>query len=175
MSALATLPIAVLAEQAGVDVETIRLYGHQGLLSKPRRTLGLVLYAPDDVSRVVFIKRAFDLGFPVEAVREMLGVGRKASLGCSGIYAIAQRHLADIRRRQAELARMEKALAPLVETCPRKGGLANCNIVQALSHPPISRQNEPHLLPLAESANGRSDHDAALLSPLEASTARPQT
>lgn len=132
--ALATLTISALASKSGVDVETIRSYDRLGLVSKPWRTVnGLQLYPADEVERVIFIGRATDLGFPVTSIREMLGIGRKKSQTCSDIYSIAERQVADIRRRIADLRRMEEALAPLLETCPRSGGLANCPILDALS------------------------------------------
>lgn len=139
MPALATLPIAALAEKAGVDTETIAGYERLGLLSKPRRLAnGLILYPGDEDARVTFIRRSFELGFSPDAVREMLGVGRTRSMDCGDIYRIVERRLADIRRRLAELQRMEQVLAPLLETCPQRGRLANCSIVNALSNPVVA-------------------------------------
>ena len=136
MPALATLPIAALAEKSGVDTEAIKSYERLGLLSKPRRLAnGLILYPGDEDTRVTFIRRSFELGFSLDAIREMLGLGRSRSMNCSDIYNIAERRLADIRQRVADLQRMEEVLAPLVETCPRRGGLAHCSIMNALSHP----------------------------------------
>lgn len=137
MPALATLPIDSLAEKAGVDIDTLRIYERLGLLSKPRRPAnGLTLYPADEDGRVIFIKRSFALGFSVEAIREMMGIRRGKRASCGDVYAIAERQLADIRRRLNDLKRMEQTLAPLVESCPRRGGLARCSIVNALSHAP---------------------------------------
>lgn len=136
MPALATLSLAVLADKSGVDADTIRSYNRLGLISRPRRTPnGLQLYPADEAERVTFIRRALELGFPVPSIREMLGIGRRKSLSCGDIYAIAERQLSDIRRRLADLKGMEAALAPLVDSCPRGGGLGNCTIVNALSRP----------------------------------------
>lgn len=134
MSSLGTMPIAVLAERTGVSVESIRSYEQLGLVAKPRRVPGgLYLYGSEEVERIIFIKRSSELGFPMEAIRDMLGLGRGKAMTCSEVYSIAQRQLEDIRRRQADLARMEQALLPLVECCPRQGGVATCPIVRSLS------------------------------------------
>lgn len=133
MASLPTLPIAALADRAGIDVETIRTYERLGLLSKPRQANGLRLYPPEEVERVTLANSALELGFSVSAVRQLLGVGRKGRFGCDDIYVIAERHLADVRRRRAELERIERLLAPLVETCSRSGPLGGCNIIAALS------------------------------------------
>lgn len=136
MPALGTLSLAVLADKSGVDTDTLRSYDRLGLISRPRRTPnGLKLYPADEVERVTFIRRSLELGFPVLSIREMLGIGRRKSLSCGDIYAIAERQLSDIRRRVADLKGMEAALAPLVDSCPRGGGLGKCTIVNSLSRP----------------------------------------
>lgn len=139
MPALATLSFASLADKSGVDADTLRSYDHLRLVSRPRRTNnGLKLYPADEAERVTFIRRALDLGFSVQSVREMLDISRRKSFSCNDIYAIAERQLSDIRRRVADLKCMEAALAPLVESCPRDG-LSNCTIISALSRPsPVS-------------------------------------
>lgn len=136
MPALATLTLAALAAKAGVDIDTIKSYDRLGLVSKTRRTVeGLQLYPGDEVERIVFIKRSIELGFSTAAIREMLGIGRRKAMTCGDIYAIADRQISDIRRRMADLKRMEAALEPLLESCPRRGSLANCPIIGSLSRP----------------------------------------
>ncbi|MDI1286357.1 MAG: MerR family transcriptional regulator, partial [Reyranella sp.] len=64
MSALATIALGALAEQAGVDVATVRAYERLGLISKSRRAIGgLQLYRVADITRVTFIRRTQELGF----------------------------------------------------------------------------------------------------------------
>lgn len=139
MPALATLTLSALADKSGVDIDTIRSYERLGLVSKPRRTArGLLLYPGDEVERIVFIQRSMALGFAATAIRDMLGIGRRKTVTCGEVYAIADRQIADIRRRMADLKRMEAALEPLLEACPRRGGLANCPIVRALSQPAVA-------------------------------------
>ena len=141
MPALATLPFASLAEKSGVDVDTLKTYERLGLLSKPRRPAsGLILYPADEDRRVTFIKRSFELGFSADAIREMISLGQGRQKSCQEIYAIAERQLTDIRRRLDDLARIERTLAPLVESCPRRGNIVNCSIVNALSHPSARSQ-----------------------------------
>lgn len=136
MSALATIAISSLAEQAGVDVTTIDAYEKLGLISKPVRAVGgLRLYRTDDIDRVTFIRRTQELGFSMQAIRELLDMTDRTSSTCGDVYEVAQRHLLDIRRRREDLARLEAMLAPLVSACPRQGSVDLCPIVNALSHP----------------------------------------
>jgi MerR family mercuric resistance operon transcriptional regulator len=136
MPALATLTLAALAAKSGVDIDTIRSYERLRLVSRPRRAVkGLQLYPADEADRVVFVKRAMELGFAPAAIRDMLGIGRRKSLACRDIYEIVDRQVADIRRRIADLRRMEEALTPLLDSCPKRGALAGCPIVEVLSRP----------------------------------------
>ncbi len=136
MSALATIALGALADQAGVDAATIRAYERLGLIHKPRRAAGgLQLYRVDDVARVTFIQRTQELGFSMQAIRELLDMTDKSSSTCGDVHDVAQRHLLDIRRRRDDLARLEAMLEPLVSACPRKGGIDLCPILSNLSRP----------------------------------------
>lgn len=136
MSALATIAVGALAQQAGVDVATIHYYEGLGLIDKPRRAAGgLQLYRTTDVARVTFIRRTQELGFSTDAIRELLGMTEKGRHTCGDVHEVAERHLLDIRRRLDDLARLERMLAPLVAACPQTGSAAHCPILNALSHP----------------------------------------
>jgi MerR family mercuric resistance operon transcriptional regulator len=135
MTSLATLSMAALAERSGVDADTIKKYQRLGLVSWPRRTgHGLMLYSPDEVAHVIFVKQALALDFPVLTIRDMLGRARGKLSTCGDIHAIAEQHLADLRREIARLKRIEASLAPLVETCSRQGPRERCPVFATLSH-----------------------------------------
>jgi MerR family mercuric resistance operon transcriptional regulator len=136
MPALATISIEVLAERSGVDREAILSYQRHGLVPKPRRVAGgLLLYSPEDVKRLLFVRRAVELGFSLESVRELSGLAARKPKACTDVHDIASRHLSEVRRRIAELERLERLLAPLVESCTRRGGLEACAFLSSLSHP----------------------------------------
>ncbi len=135
MSALATIALDALAEQAGVEAATIRAYERLGLIARPRRAAGrLQLYRTEDVARVTFIQRTQELGFSIPAIRELLDMTARSSSTCGDVHDLAARHLEDIRRRREDLARLEAMLAPLVAACPRQGSIEHCPIVNGLSH-----------------------------------------
>lgn len=136
MTALSTIPIGVLADESGTAIETILSYQRLGLVAKPRRVArGLLLYAPDQVERIRFIRRAMELGFSAPAIRDMLGIGLRKAVRCCDVHAIATRHLEDVRRRQADLSKLEAALSALVEDCPQDGSTTHCSIIETLAHP----------------------------------------
>jgi MerR family mercuric resistance operon transcriptional regulator len=67
------LTIGRLADEAGVNVETIRYYQRRGLMAEPDKPAsGHRRYGPAAIKRVRFIKRAQVLGFTLEEVASML-------------------------------------------------------------------------------------------------------
>jgi MerR family mercuric resistance operon transcriptional regulator len=67
------LTIGRLARAAGMNVETIRYYQRRGLLPEPARPLGGQRhYGPAAAMRLRFVKRAQQLGFTLDEVKELL-------------------------------------------------------------------------------------------------------
>lgn len=124
--------ISEAAEQAGVNVQTLRYYERRGLLPKtPRRASGYREF-PDQAIRVVrFIKRAQELGFSLDEVEELLRLARNSRGNRAGIRSVAQRRIEQIEQKVAELVRMRDALKALVHAC-HHGGALECPIVEAL-------------------------------------------
>jgi DNA-binding transcriptional MerR regulator len=68
------MTIGKLAAAEGVGVETVRFYQRRGLLAKPeRRGSGYREYTEADRWRLVFIRRARELGFILGEIAELLG------------------------------------------------------------------------------------------------------
>ena len=138
MPALAPITISGLASKTGIDAETIRSYERLGLIQKPRRGPGgYLLYRGEDVEILTFIRRATQLGFSVPAIRELLQLAEPRGFGggCSAVYDIAVRQLAELRRRIDDLSRMEQTLRELAADCPREGGASGCPIISSLIQP----------------------------------------
>lgn len=124
--------ISEAAEQAGVNIQTLRYYERRGLLPKaPRRASGYREF-PDEAVRVVrFIKRAQDLGFSLDEVEELLRLRRQSSRNRGKIRAVAEEKVAQIERKIGELERMKRALQTLVHSC-HSGEALDCPIIEAL-------------------------------------------
>ena len=70
-----TLTIGGVSKEANVNVETIRYYERRGLLTKPMRSpAGYRIYSADAVRRLHFVKRAQELGFSLNEIKELLGL-----------------------------------------------------------------------------------------------------
>lgn len=105
-----------VAKQAGVHRETIRYYERIGLLQKPqRRPSGYRVYSPEAVARVRFIKRAQDLGFSLDEIREIINLSRVGRSPCARVRRSLQQKLGDVDRRIAELSGFRQELADFLE------------------------------------------------------------
>jgi len=128
----ASLAIGEVSRISGCKVETIRYYERIGLLSPPPRTAGRHrLYFRDHVKRLVFIRRARDLGFSLDEIRSLLGLSGDGAPNCEAVREITLAHARDIRRKIDDLERMDRALRQLAEQCD-DGAVALCPVIEAL-------------------------------------------
>lgn len=126
-----TLTIGVLADAAGVNVETIRFYQRKGLMQEPDRPLGGIRrYGEPDLARVRFIKSAQRLGFSLDEIADLLKL--EDGSHCTEAREQAERKLADVRDRLADLRRIEVALQGLVVRCCATSGQVQCPLIAAL-------------------------------------------
>ena len=129
----ASLKIGEVATRAGVGVETLRYYERRGLLAEPKRTSkGYRSYEPEAVRLVRFIKRAQELGFTLEEIKELIAL-RDGAGTCREAREAASVKLEDIKDKIESLRSMQRALEELVRTC--SGGAKTtrqCPILEAM-------------------------------------------
>ena len=124
--------IGAAAEQAGVNVQTLRYYERRGLLPRsPRRTSGYREF-PDEAVRVVrFVKRAQDLGFTLDEIAELLKLRNDRRRDRGRIRTVARTRVREIEGKIAELQAMKQALSHLIHCC-EEGATLECPIIEAL-------------------------------------------
>ena len=127
------LTIGRAAEAAGCKVQTIRYYEQIGLLPRPPRSEGNQrLFAHADIRRLAFIRHARALGFPLQAIRDLLSLGDEPEQSCEAADAIARTQLADVERRIEYLRALRRELKRMIEQC-RGGRIADCRVIEILS------------------------------------------
>lgn len=126
------MSIGDAATATGLAADTIRYYEKIGLLAKPPRSAGNYRsYGPSDVRKLGFVRRARELGFRVEQVRELLGLASVRERDCCRVDELTEEHLVSIDRKIRDLQALRRELASLLESC--KGGTVNdCKILEAL-------------------------------------------
>ena len=127
--------IGELARLGGTRVGTIRYYEQVGLLPAPPRTsAGYRRYRLEHVRRLQLLLGCRGLGFSIDEIRSLLCLVNGHNRSCTEVTRLTTLHLDEIRTRIANLARLEQALAALVDTCPG-GPVDDCRILEVLARP----------------------------------------
>ncbi|NBW75839.1 MAG: MerR family transcriptional regulator [Sphingomonadaceae bacterium] len=125
--------IGELASATATKVETVRYYEKIGLLPPPARTsANYRSYGNAHLGRLSFIRRARNLGFGLDAVRELLRLADEPDRPCSQIDNIASVKIAEIDSKIADLKRLRKELYELVSAC-ETDTVGSCRVVEALA------------------------------------------
>ena len=134
MAQRAGIQIGELSRRTGCNIVTIRYYEQIGLLPAPARSAGRYrVYGTADVRRLAFIRRSRELGFTLDEVRTLLSLSADDGQDtCANVREVAERHLADVRAKIADLQAMEHVLADAVRRCAA-GEVPGCPIIDALS------------------------------------------
>jgi DNA-binding transcriptional MerR regulator len=133
-----TLTIGELAARTGVTSEAIRYYEREGVIPPASRAGAgsYRQYGIADAERLRFVRRARDLGFSLEEVRELLALAAgDRNRPCGDVNQIAHSHLAQVDAKLAQLRALRRELNRLIEACDRDAALADCSLLSALSAP----------------------------------------
>jgi DNA-binding transcriptional MerR regulator len=126
--------IGDLARATGCKVQTIRYYEEIGLMPEPARTAGNQRrYDQRHADRLAFIRHSRELGFPLEAVRELLSLSDRPEQPCDAVDQLAQRQLAQVEQRLGRLSVLKAELERMIEQCAG-GRVRDCRIIEALSN-----------------------------------------
>ncbi len=136
--------IGQAAQEAGVGVETVRFYERQGLIEQPRKPNGTGprLYPADLVERIRFIREAQQLGFSLSQARELLVLRADPDADCSDVREQAAAKLRDVEQKIEQLRHLHAALETLLASCPGRGGLQACSIMDALTRQRITQTRD---------------------------------
>ena len=127
------MTIGSLSKGSGVKVTTIRYYESIGLMGEPERSAsGRRLYRACDVERLTFIRHSRHLGFPVEAIRELIELQANPDGDCEKANITARKQLDLVRERIAQLRALESELERISTAC-EGGQVADCRVMAAIN------------------------------------------
>ncbi|MFZ0216872.1 MAG: MerR family DNA-binding protein [Candidatus Dormiibacterota bacterium] len=122
-----------VATASGVKVETLRYYERRGLLPEPpRRESGYRTYDEGAVRIVRFVKRAQKLGFSLDEVESLLELAGGGPDSCEAAVRLADRRIAELDHRIADLNAMRNSLHRLLDTCAKPRGERECPLLQSI-------------------------------------------
>ena len=129
--------IGEASRSSGVSAKMIRYYEESGLIPAAGRTgSGYRTYGPKEVQILRFVRRARDLGFPMEKVADLLALWRDRDRASADVKRLAQDQIAALDHRIREMEAMKATLTHLAHACA--GDMRpDCPILEDLGgHPP---------------------------------------
>ncbi len=124
--------IGQAAAASGVSAKMIRYYESVGLIpSAERRASNYRRYVGEDVDRLQFVRRARDLGFPVDRIRDLLKLWSDRNRCSSEVKAVAQIHIEELEAKISQLREMADVLHRLADAC-EGDSRPECPIIRGL-------------------------------------------
>lgn len=125
--------IGELGQATGVDVETIRYYEKEGLLSAPARSEnGYRAYTEKHLERLAFVRHCRALDIPLNEIKRLLEFVEQPNADCGDIDHLIDTQLAKVRARLKSLKALEKQLSSLRGRCGAKHIAGECGILHEL-------------------------------------------
>lgn len=127
------MQIGEASKATGVSAKMIRHYESIGLIPEAdRRDSNYRDYGADDVHRLGFIRRARDLGFSIDEIRNLLRLWADRKRSSRDVKALTLSHIKELDRKIAELDEMRATLAHLAHCCDGDSR-PDCPIIESLA------------------------------------------
>jgi DNA-binding transcriptional MerR regulator len=113
--------IGQVAHETGVSIDTIRFYEKQGLLKRsPRTEGGFRLFGANDIERLKFVRKAQELGFSLNEIRELLVLKAEHLPACSHVKELLELKLTAVGQKINELQALERSLKRALRKCKQE-------------------------------------------------------
>lgn len=111
--------VGQIAEKAGINVETVRYYEKLKLLPRPKRKQDSKyrIYDEDDLKRLLFVKRAKELGFTLKEIKELLDLRIDSRAKCGDVKHLTEHKLKDVDNKINDLKKIRNVLVKLINQC----------------------------------------------------------
>jgi len=124
-----SMTIGQLAKEIGVNVETIRFYHRQGLLTLPIKPVsGFRKYTNEHIKKLKFIINAKALGFTLNEINELSDL----SSGCKNFRDLAKNKLNYLEAEIITLKSTELKIKNLLDNCCDKCNMESCAVMDEL-------------------------------------------
>jgi Cu(I)-responsive transcriptional regulator len=126
------MQIGEASKTSGVSAKMIRHYEEIGLVpSAGRRGNSYRDYSLVDVHRLQFVRRARDLGFSIERIRDLLRLWSDDARSSAEVKALALQHVSELEARIVCLREMASTLHHLADAC-EGSSRPDCPIIRNL-------------------------------------------
>ena len=127
--------IGQASKASGVSQRMIRHYEAIGLIPRAaRRESGYRDYDERDVHTLRFVRRARDLGFPIEEIGQLLALWQDRGRASADVKTLATARADELRRKEREIQAMRRSLEELARSC-HGDARPDCPILDDLAGP----------------------------------------
>lgn len=128
------LTIGRVSKATDCKVQTIRYYEDIGLIPPPDRSQGNQrIYETSHIDRLRFVRHARELGFSLNAIRDLLSLSDNPQQSCEAADAIAREQLTHVEQRIGRLFSLKIELERMVEQCSG-GRISDCRVIEVLGN-----------------------------------------
>lgn len=121
-----------IAKKLGLDLETVRFYEKQEMISKPiRLENGYREYNEEHLIELKFVQHCRSLGISLDEIRTLKNI-QDQSVDCSEANKIIERNISLIEIKLRELRNLKSQLLSLSESCKSSVDVKNCEILNSL-------------------------------------------
>lgn len=125
--------IGAAAKASGLPVKTVRYYADIGLVTpRGRGRSGYRLYTDQELSKLIFARRARTFGFTIDETRELLSLYEDRNRSSADVKQIALGRLEDIEAKMRDLQALHDELSHLVQAC-RGDERPDCPIISGFA------------------------------------------
>lgn len=132
--------IGQVAQETGLSIDTIRFYEKVGLSKRPVRTeAGFRIFGPEEIEGLKFVRKAQELGFSLEEIRELLILKADDVPACSHVKEMLEQKLIGVEKKIHELRSLKRSLHDALQKCQgslRKVGRGHkqpCRVLEEIS------------------------------------------
>ena len=141
--------IGQVAQETGLSIDTIRFYEKEGLLKRsPRTEGGFRLFGGGDIEILKFVRKAQELGFSLNEIRELLILRSDHVPACSHVKELLEQKLTAVVQKITELQNLERTLRRALQKCKRElktaatGHEECCPVIDEINR--AARSNSQH-------------------------------
>lgn len=126
--------IGELAKRTGCDVETVRYYEKEGLLSAPERDgSGYRRYAGTHLEDLLFIRHGRSLGMKLSEIKTLLEVRCHPQRDCAQVNELLDTQIARVHNQMEALRTLLEQLHRLRAECAIRQQADACGIMKTLN------------------------------------------
>lgn len=128
-----TLGLTQLAKESNVNLQTVRYYLREGLISPHTDEFGKKLFTAEHIKQIKFIKQSQSVGFSLSEIHEILNMRLHKKSNCSPIKKKIHEKTHEVSEKITQLKNILKLLKSFEDKCDGHENSGHCSIIEEIS------------------------------------------